>query len=265
MARVIGVVSGKGGVGKTTLVSNLGSVLALHYKKDVVIVDCNITTSHLGLYFGMYYYPVSINHVIKGEAKVTDAMYDYHINGLRIIPASLSYKDISGTDMAKIKNVVKELFDKTDIIILDAAPGLGREAMGTLQAADEILFVATPFAPAVMDLIKCHQIAKNMESKPLGIVLNMVGGERYELTTEEVEKLVELPVISRVPADEEVLKSLAMKMPVVIYNSRAKSTKEFISLAGRLVGEKYRPPGILRSLFGRFGKRPAAPAKVKSE
>lgn len=252
MARVIGVVSGKGGVGKTTVVSNLGTVLAQYYKKDVVIVDCNITTSHLGLYFGMYYYPVSINHVIKGEANVKDAMYDYHINGLRIIPASLSYKDISGTDMAKIKNVVQELFDKTDIIILDSAPGLGREAMGTLQAADEVIFVATPFAPAVMDLIKCHQVVRNMDSKPLGIIMNMVGKERYELTNNEVEKLVELPVVSNIPADEEVLKSLAMKMPVVLYNRRAKASKEFIRLAGRLVGEKYRPPGIMRRLLDVF-------------
>ena len=50
MARIIGIVSGKGGVGKTTLGINLGAALAHHLKKNVTIVDCNVTTSHLGLY-----------------------------------------------------------------------------------------------------------------------------------------------------------------------------------------------------------------------
>ena len=64
MTRIIGVVSGKGGVGKTTLVANLGAALASLYKKDVIVVDCNVTTSHLGLYLGMYYYPISLNKVL---------------------------------------------------------------------------------------------------------------------------------------------------------------------------------------------------------
>jgi septum site-determining protein MinD len=75
MTRIIGIVSGKGGVGKTTIVANLGAALASFYKKRVIIVDCNVTTSHLGLYLGMYYHPVSLNQVLRGEASMDDAIY----------------------------------------------------------------------------------------------------------------------------------------------------------------------------------------------
>ncbi len=253
MTRVIGIVSGKGGVGKTTTVANLGSILASHYKKDVVIIDTNISTSHLGLYLGMYYCPVTLNQVLKDEVKIHDAMYDYHIPGLRVIPASLSYNDLKGVDIAKLKHVIKDLFGKTDIILLDSAPGLGRDAMATLQASDEVIFINTPFVPSTMDIIKCHQVANDIGTKALGVVLNMVGKEKYELSSQEIEQLVELPIISTVPMDKNILKSLALKVPVVLYNPNSPSGKEYKKLAGKLLGIEYKPQGFFTSFLKLFG------------
>ncbi len=253
MTRVIGIVSGKGGVGKTTVVANLGSVLASEYKKDVVIIDTNISTSHLGLYLGMYYCPVTLNQVLKEEVKIHEALYDYHISGLRVIPASLSYNDMKGVDIAKLKHVIKELFGKTDIILLDSAPGLGRDAMATLQASDEVIFINTPFVPSTMDIIKCHQVANDIGTKALGVVLNMVGKEKYELSQQEIEQLVELPIISKIPMDKNILKSLALKVPVVLYNENSPSGKEFKKLAGKLLGIEYKSPGLVESFLRLFG------------
>ncbi|MFH8092887.1 MAG: AAA family ATPase, partial [Candidatus Aenigmatarchaeota archaeon] len=150
MTRIISIVSGKGGVGKTTLTINLGAVLASEYKTNTTIVDCNISTSHLGLYLGIYYSPITINKVLMGEANIEESIYE-HFTGMKIIPASLSLKDLSGVDVFGLKNAIKDLEGKTDIILLDAAPGLGREALSAIRASDEVLFVTTPFIPAVMD------------------------------------------------------------------------------------------------------------------
>ena len=256
MTRIIGVISGKGGVGKTTIVANLGIILASDYKKDVVIVDCNITTSHLGLYLGMYYCPVTLNQVLKGEAKIEDAMYEYHVSGLRVIPASLSLGDMKGADISKLKHSLKTLFGKTDIILLDSAPGLGREAMATLQASDEVVFINTPFVPSTMDIMKCHQIANEMEIKPLGVVLNMVGKEKYELNSEEVEQIAEIPVISRIPMDKNVLKSLALKVPVFLYSSSSPASVEMKKLAAKLIGKEYAPPNVFSGILKFFGFGP---------
>jgi septum site-determining protein MinD len=238
MTRIIGIVSGKGGVGKTTIVANLG---ASFHKKRVIIVDCNVTTSHLGLYLGMYYHPVSLNQVLRGESSMDDAIYDYTIPGLKIIPASLSLDELKGVDIGELKYRIKDLFGKADIILLDSAPGLGKEGMATLRASDEILFVTTPFVPHVIDVIKCHQIAKELGAKSLGIVLNMSGEGRHELSPQDIEKLVELPIISAIPRDKNVLRSLASKIPVVDLNPNSASAKEIKKLASVIVGEEYHP------------------------
>jgi septum site-determining protein MinD len=241
MTRIIGIVSGKGGVGKTTIVANLGAALASLHKQRVIIVDCNITTSHLGLYLGMYYHPISLNQVLRGEASMDDAIYDYTIPGLKIIPASLSLDELKGVDIGELKYRIKDLFGKADIVLLDSAPGLGKEGMATLRASDELLFVTTPFVPHVIDVIKTHQIANEVGAKSLGIVLNMSGEGRHELTPQDIEKLVELPIISIIPRDKHILRSLASKIPVVDLNPNSPASKEIKKLAAVMLGEEYKP------------------------
>jgi len=253
MGRIIGILSGKGGVGKTTTVANVGTALASRFKKNVIIVDCNITTSHLSLYLGMYYSPVTLNQVLTGRAKIHEAIYDYHVPGLRVIPASLSLKDLRGVDVTKLSKVVKKLSDEADIVLLDAAPGMGREAMATMRASEEVLLISTPFVPSTMDIIKCHQVALEVGVKPLGIMLNMVGKERYELTIDEVEQLAELPVIISVPMDKNVLRSLALKTPVVLFDPTSPASRQFFSLAGKLVGEEYAPETFAARFMRFFG------------
>jgi septum site-determining protein MinD len=257
MTRIIGVVSGKGGVGKTTLVANLGATLASYHKKRVIIVDCNVTTSHLGLYLGMYYHPVSLNQVLRGEASLDDAIYDYSIPGLKIIPASLSLDELKGVDIAELKYKIKDLFGKADIVFLDSAPGLGKEGMATLRASDELLFITTPFVPHVIDVIKTYQIAKEVGAKPLGIVLNMSGEGRHELSPQDIEKLVELPVISIIPRDKHILRSLATKVPVIDLSPNSPASREIRKLAYTLLGEEYKSasPRRLARIMGALGIR----------
>ena len=254
MGRIIGIVSGKGGVGKTTLAINLGTVLAQHFKKDVTLIDCNVTTSHLGLYLGMYYCPLTLNKVLRGDATMEEAMYE-HFSGVKVIPASLSLADLEGIDIIHLKDKVREIADKSDIIFLDASPGLGREAMACLKACDEVIFVTTPFVPAIMDIIRCQEILNEIRVRPIGIVLNQVNKEKYEMTPKEIEQLTRLPVIATIPYDKNVRKSLAAKTPVVIYKPKSKASKEFFRLGAALIGEEYESQGFLSKIIKKIKSR----------
>jgi septum site-determining protein MinD len=199
----------------------------------------------------MYYSPITLNKVLSGEATIENAMYD-HFTGMKIIPASLSLKDLKGVDIVGLKSSIKGLLGKTDIVILDGAPGLGREAIATIRASDEILFVTTPFIPAVMDIVKTKRVLDEVEAKPLGIVLNMVKREKYELTKDDVERLTEIPVISTIPDDKNVLRSLAAKVPAVVLYPNTPASQEFMSLAARLIGEDYEPYNLLSKFINKF-------------
>jgi len=254
MVRIIGIVSGKGGVGKTTVGINLGASLAHHFKKNVTIVDCNVTSSHLGLYLGMYYCPITLNKVLRGEYTAEEAVQQ-HQSGLKIIPASLSLSDLEGIDVTEIRESIKSLFDKNDIILLDGSPGLGREAIATLRASDEILYVTNPYIPFAMDIVRNQEIVNEIGVKPLGIVLNMVHGKKHEMNNKEIEELTRLPVISKIPFDMNVHKSLALKTPVVTYKPYTAASKEMIRLASNLIGETYHFDGAIQRFLNRIGLR----------
>jgi septum site-determining protein MinD len=254
MVRVIGIVSGKGGTGKTTVSLNLGAVLANRYKKNVTVVDCNVTTSHLSLYLGMYYCPITLNKVLRGEASIEDSLCQ-HFSGMKIIPASLSLSDLEGIDITELRDKLKELFNKNDIILLDGSPGLGREAIATMKASDELLYVTNPHIPFIMDVIRCQEVVNEIGTKQIGIVLNMVHNKKHEMTKHEIEELTKLPVISTIPFNIEVQKSLSLKTPITLYRPGTETSKELFKLASKIIGENYIEEGFLSRFLRRFGNK----------
>ena len=235
MARVISIISGKGGVGKTTLGLNLGASLAKHFKKNVTLVDCNVTTSHVGLYLGMYYCPITLNKVLRGEYKIGDAINE-HYSGMKVIPASLSLTDLEGVDITELRNKLKGLLNDNDIVLLDGSPGLGREGVASMRASDEILYVTNPYIPSVMDIVRCQEIANEIGVKPLGIAVNMVNNKKYEMSKSEIEELTKLPVIASIPHDKNVHRSLTLKMPIVLFKPHSAASKEILKLSSKLAG-----------------------------
>jgi len=107
MARLITITSGKGGVGKTTSAINIGAALNA-FGKEVVILDANLTTPNIGLHLGAPIVPVNLNHVLLGKAKISDAIYE-HESGTKIIPSSLSVKELKRLNHFKLKEVGKKL------------------------------------------------------------------------------------------------------------------------------------------------------------
>jgi septum site-determining protein MinD len=193
----------------------------------------------------MYYCPITLNKVLRGEYTIEEAVQHHH-TGLKVVPASLSLTDLEGIDVTEIRNSLKSIFDKNDIILLDGSPGLGREAVATLRASDEVLYVTSPYIPFAMDIVRNQEIVNEIGVKPLGIVLNMVHDKKHEMNKKEIEELTRLPVIAKIPFDMNVHKSLALKTPIVTYKPYTAASKEIIKLASSLIGENYEFEGALQ-------------------
>ena len=256
MVKIISICSGKGGVGKTVVASNL-SVALTKLKKRVVTLDFNFTTPHLSLYFGLFSNPITLNSFLRNEAELHEAVYNHPI-GLDIVPSSLDLIDIVNANTTGLRENLKEVFWDYDYIILDSAPGLGKEALISLQASDEIIFVANPQIPSLVDVVKCLKVINSLDvkPKPLGVIVNRVKRKNYETTVEEIKDFIELPLLGIVPEDERILETENKKTLVTIDRANSPASKSFFEIASRLSGERdeYGLWDRLRGFFRRGNK-----------
>jgi len=249
LLKVIGIVSGKGGVGKTVTIINLG--LALHeIGYEVILTDTDVTASNLGLQLGFYSFPVTLQNVLKKEADIFKAIY-LHQSGLKIIPSSISMTQLN-VNLSKLKNSLKEL---DGLMLVDSPPGLNKDALDVINSSDELIIVTNPEIPAVANATKVIEVVKSKDKNILGIVVNRYKGKSYELKPCEIEEICGVPIIAVIPEDSNVKKSLFKKMPLLTYNPYSPAAIEFRKLAGQLAGKEYQPPrfAFIKRYF-RFGK-----------
>jgi septum site-determining protein MinD len=237
MTKFIVIASSKGGVGKTTTAINLGTALTT-FGRDVIVVDCNLSTPNLALYLGAPTVPITLHDVLTKNKKITDALYR-HSHGLKIIPASQSVKDRKKIDYNKLNNLIQSLSGMAEFVIIDTAAGLKDEAVSAMKMGDEILVVSTPELPAVSDALRTINMAKEHGKKVSGIILTRVYDDELELKKEDVEAMLETPVIAMIPEDETMREAVQMKNPVTYTHPNAPSSQGYKQLAANLLGEKY--------------------------
>lgn len=256
MGRVIAIISGKGGVGKTTTAINLGTALS-KLNKEVIIVDTNLNTPNVGIHLGAPIVPVSLNHVLKGKADIDEAIYE-HYSGTKIVPSSLSVKEITKFNTKKIPQIVKELKEKADFVILDSAAGFSEEAIATLYAGEEIIIVTNPEMPSVTDSLKAVKVAKEMNKEVKGVIVTRTRSESYEMSTSSIRSMLESQIIGIVPEDISVKKALNKRDSVVNSFPRSKASREYNEIALRILGpnsdETKKSNWMLSKLFKFIGK-----------
>lgn len=252
MTRFITFTSGKGGVGKTTLTTNLGA--AIHkYGRDVIVVDGNMSTPNVSVLLGMPRLPITLHDVMAGKAKPKEAVY-VHPSGLKVLPASLGIKHMKLKQKKHMAHVLNDFVKETEFMLIDCAAGLGHEALQAMHAGDELVIVTNPEIHALTDALKTYEYAKEIGVKPIGVILNRVKNRDYEMTKENVEEFMELPVIAMIPEDDAVRRSIAMKQPLVYTFPNAPASRAIKRLAARMIGEDYRElePEGLGSMVLRF-------------
>jgi len=254
MAKVYAIISGKGGTGKTTSTINLGSALN-HLGEDVVIIDGNLTTPNIGIHLGAPIVPVTLNHVLNGDAKIEDAIYE-HESGTKIMPASLSLKESEKINYKKLPEIINKLKKMTNHVLIDSAAGLGEEAKSTMICADEIIIITNPEIAAVTDALKTIKLAQEMKKPVKGIIITRCQCKKTEMSISNIIDMLESPILGIIPEDDAVKESQVMKNAVIHTHPKSRVSKIYINTTKRFLGhdieiEPPKKPGLWVRLFGK--------------
>ena len=253
MKRIITITSGKGGVGKTITAINLGAALN-YFGKDVLIIEGNLSTPNLVLNLNSPEVPITLNHILLNKAKPSEAVYE-HKSGIKIIPASLSVKELKKIKPEKLKNFKNEFKKLSDYVIVDGAAGLGNEAISAIELADELIVVTNPEIPAVTNALKTIKLAEEKNKKVLGVIVTRVKKNKIEMPPEDVKEMLESPILGMIPEDLSVPKSINKKSPVVYTEPKSNAARAYKEIAANLLGIYYNSKKDREKLIKRLIKK----------
>lgn len=257
MGKSIVIASAKGGVGKTTIVSNLGIALA-QQGKSVALIDGSLTTPDLSIHLGIPFHVRGLAHILQENAPLESATF-HHSSGMQVIPGNVHLNVLKEFEGKKLPQLIKKLKKNNDYVLVDCSAGLGREALSAMKHCDNMLVVVNSELASAVNASKAIQVAKKSKIKPVGVVMNRVGRHKQELKEAELEPLLhKVPIIGRVPEDKKVGKAAKKSEAVITHSPRSKSSREISYLAEYLdsiLSPKKRkvaevPPAPKRGFFG---------------
>lgn len=244
--RVISVTSGKGGVGKSNVVSNLAIALSAQGKK-VLLIDADLGLGNLDVLLGLS--PTyNLNHVMSGEKTVMEILIDGPA-GIKIIPAGTGVQELTSLgqhEKLKLLDELDMLEEQFDIMIIDTEAGISENVTYFTVAAQEIFVVVTPEPTSITDayaLIKL--LATRYSEHHFKVLVNMAKDSEDAL--EVFRKLanvagrfldISLDYLGCVVKDEKVVEAVKRQKAVTELFPESEASACFATLARRVIDNK---------------------------
>ena len=270
MARILGVTSGKGGVGKTTTSASFASGLALRGHKTAVI-DFDVGLRNLDLIMGCERRVVyDLINVIHGEANLNQALIkDKQCDNLFVLAASQT-RDKEALTQDGVERVLKELADMGfEYIVCDSPAGIETGALMAMHFADEALVVTNPEVSSVRDSdrilgmlnSKTKRAIEKQEPIKEHLLITRYNPNRVEggqmLSLEDIHEILRVKLIGVIPESETVLNASNQGVPA-IHMTGTDVSEAYKDVIARFLGEdkplrfiEAEKPGFFKRLFGR--------------
>ena len=240
---VIGVASGKGGVGKTTISVNLALALIAQGKK-VALLDADLGLANAQLLLGLNA-PLNLSDVIAGNKTVGEVSITSD-EGLILIPGASGNAELANINALTAQSLIQSIFAEhgdLDIIVVDAAAGLSESNLTFMRACETRLVVLQDEPASIADaygLIKLQSKERRMEK--LYVLPNRVanqdsGRDLFKKMNGVCMRFLEEPVSYIHAIEEDSVLTLATRKRENIFKNHghSKSAKNFSALAEALV------------------------------
>jgi flagellar biosynthesis protein FlhG len=174
-ARVIAITSGKGGVGKTSIVGNLGYAFTKLGKK-VLILDADLGLGNLDVLLGLAP-KYNLSHVILGEKTIDEILVEGP-GKMKILPASSGIQELTHLNKDQKIQILTQLdllIDSVDVLFIDTAAGISSNVMDFNATAQEVVVVVSPEPTSITDAYALMKVLSlKYSGKACKLMVNMV-------------------------------------------------------------------------------------------
>jgi flagellar biosynthesis protein FlhG len=261
-ARVLSVTSGKGGVGKTAVVSNVALALAQMGKK-VLIIDADLGLANIDVVFGLTP-QYNLNHFFNGDRSLLEIMVEGP-GGIKILPAGSGMQTVtrlSSEQKMKFLDDLDSLHGDFEVVIIDTEAGISENVTYFNVAAQDILVVTTPEPTAITDAYALMKLLSvQYHEKRFNLIVNSVrdAGEAldvYRKLTMVSNRYLDISIdyLGCVPQDKRMREAVRRQRVMVDLFPRTKASAAFETIARNLITtpQNVGPKGSLQFFWRRL-------------
>jgi len=237
---VLTVFGAKGGIGKTTIATNLATALVQKTNQSVVTVDLDTRFGDVAILMDI---PVerSIADLAIPEEEITrellqECIYT-HNTGVSILPAPIRPTDWRSVHAGHIERIVQFLMQTYDYVILDT-PGTFNDIVArALELATMVVLVATVDMAALKDTLLAIDMLRswNFPQEKIKLVINATN-EATTVHPQEIKRMLGREVFWSVPYDRNISTATQLGMPVVVAKPHSKAAESLVEMAYTLGG-----------------------------
>ena len=243
--RVIAVTSGKGGVGKTNIVANLGYAFCRLGKK-VLILDADLGLGNLDVLLGIAP-KYNLSHVLMGQKTINDIIVEGPGN-LLILPAASGIQELTQLSRQQKVQILSELdlvIDSVDLLLIDTGAGISSNVLDFNVIAQEIVVVVSPEPTAITDAYALMKVlALKYAEKSCKIIVNLAstnqqGNEVFRQLNLVTERFLEMSIdyLGSVLFDTNVIQGVKQQKLVSDLFPDTLASKNFQNLARKIIAQ----------------------------
>lgn len=241
-ATVLAVASGKGGVGKTNISTNLSICLANAHKR-VTLIDADLGLGNLDVIMNVNS-RYNLSHVIAGQ-KTLEQVAQIGPAGVEIICGGSGLEQMANLTPFQQQRLLHEfqaIQDRSDVMIIDTGAGISNNVIGFCLSADQTLVVTTPEPTAMTDAYAVIKVlAGRGYAGKISLLVNMAasleeGRKIYRQIAQVADRFLKVPVYEAgtLCRDEALPAAVRKREPVVLAYPRAPFSCGLAAIAARL-------------------------------